>query len=83
MSYIQDTLGWGLGFAIPSIAMIVSIVVFRFGNRFYTHNTDGEIIHIKSLGGHIVKAIRAATSRLTCGEIAVPDTNKSKVVEIE
>ncbi|CAN4079296.1 unnamed protein product [Withania somnifera] len=83
MSYIQDTLGWGLGFAIPAIAMIVSIVVFRFGNRFYTHNMDGEIIHIKSLGNHIVKAIRAATSRLTCGEIAVPDSNKSKVTEIE
>lgn len=83
MSYIQDTLGWGLGFAIPAIAMIVSIVVFRFGNRFYTHNTDGQIIHIKSLGDHIVKAIRAATSRLTCGEIAVPESNKSKVAEIE
>ncbi|CAN4082517.1 unnamed protein product [Withania somnifera] len=83
MSYIQDTLGWGLGFAIPAIAMIVSIVVFRLGNRFYTRNLDGEIIHIKSLANHIVKAIRAATSRLTCGEIAVPESNKSKVAEIE
>ncbi|KAF3617929.1 Protein NRT1/ PTR FAMILY 5.9 [Capsicum annuum] len=83
MSYIQDTLGWGLGFAIPCIAMVVSIVVFRFGNRFYTHNNDGEVIHIRSLGVHIVKAIRAATSRFTCGEIAGPESNKSKAVEIE
>ncbi|XP_009615220.1 protein NRT1/ PTR FAMILY 5.8 [Nicotiana tomentosiformis] len=83
MSYIQDTLGWGLGFAIPSIAMVISVIVFRFGNRFYTHK-DGEIIHIKSLGDRIVKAIKAATSRLTCGEISVPTyTNKSNVSEIE
>ncbi|KAL5987606.1 hypothetical protein ACLOJK_035356 [Asimina triloba] len=37
MSYIQDTIGWGWGFAIPTIAMGTSIVLFSCGSRFYSH----------------------------------------------
>ncbi|KAI3901820.1 hypothetical protein MKW92_047710 [Papaver armeniacum] len=36
MSYLQDTFGWGLGFAIPSIAMAMSVAPFSCGTRFYT-----------------------------------------------
>ncbi|XP_073057439.1 protein NRT1/ PTR FAMILY 5.8-like [Primulina eburnea] len=37
MSYIQDTFGWGLGFSIPTLAMMISILMFLCGNRFYMH----------------------------------------------
>ncbi|CAD5164845.1 unnamed protein product [Musa acuminata subsp. malaccensis] len=37
MSYIQDTLGWGLGFAIPTGAMAISVACFLCGSRFYVH----------------------------------------------
>ncbi|RVW46596.1 Protein NRT1/ PTR family 5.8 [Vitis vinifera] len=33
MSYIQDTSGWGIGFAIPTIVMIASIAFFSCGTR--------------------------------------------------
>uniref|UniRef100_K3Z0N3 Major facilitator superfamily (MFS) profile domain-containing protein n=1 Tax=Setaria italica TaxID=4555 RepID=K3Z0N3_SETIT len=36
MSYIQDTFGWGLGFAIPCGVMILSVIAFCFGNALYT-----------------------------------------------
>lgn len=38
MSYIQDTVGWGLGFAIPTIVMMVSVMSFLSCTRFYVHN---------------------------------------------
>lgn len=37
MSYIQDTIGWGLGFAIPAIAMILSVLCFLSCSRLYVH----------------------------------------------
>ncbi|XP_060214864.1 protein NRT1/ PTR FAMILY 3.1 [Lycium barbarum] len=33
--YIQDSIGWGVGFAVPTIAMLISIVVFIFGYPLY------------------------------------------------
>ncbi|XP_077237895.1 protein NRT1/ PTR FAMILY 5.8-like [Tasmannia lanceolata] len=40
MSYIQDTFGWGWGFAIPTIAMSASIGCFSCGTSFYLHKKD-------------------------------------------
>ncbi|KAG6528998.1 protein NRT1/ PTR FAMILY 5.8-like [Zingiber officinale] len=37
MSYIQDTFGWGLGFAIPTCAMAVSVACFLCSSRVYVH----------------------------------------------
>ncbi|RRT61093.1 hypothetical protein B296_00042274 [Ensete ventricosum] len=37
MSYIQDTFGWGLGFAIPTAAMAISVACFLCGSRFYVN----------------------------------------------
>ncbi|KAK9107945.1 hypothetical protein Syun_023956 [Stephania yunnanensis] len=36
MAYVQDTFGWSLGFAIPAIAMTLSVAPFSCGARFYT-----------------------------------------------
>ncbi|CAI9752664.1 unnamed protein product [Fraxinus pennsylvanica] len=62
MSYIQDTLGWGLGFAIPAIAMVASIAMFLCGNRFYTRkqerNIDGKSFE------EIVHAVKATISKM-------------------
>ncbi|CAO2840546.1 unnamed protein product [Amaranthus hypochondriacus] len=42
MSYIQDTFGWSLGFAVPTIVMIVSIILFTCGTRCYAFNFSGD-----------------------------------------
>nr|CAD1838756.1 unnamed protein product [Ananas comosus var. bracteatus] len=36
-SYIQDNIGWGLGFGIPCIIMFFALVVFLLGTRTYRY----------------------------------------------
>ena len=35
--YIQENLGWGLGYGIPTIGLLFSIFVFYIGTPFYRH----------------------------------------------
>lgn len=81
MSYIQDTSGWGIGFAIPTIVMIASIAFFSCGSRFYTYRQDRDV-NWKTLET-IVQAIKAITSKMmNCG-ITLPANKSSHVIELE
>ncbi|KAJ7954675.1 protein NRT1/ PTR FAMILY 5.2-like [Quillaja saponaria] len=35
--YIQDNVGWTIGYALPTLGLVVSIIVFLAGTRFYRH----------------------------------------------
>lgn len=35
--YIQDKVGWTLGYAVPTVGLALSVVVFLFGTKFYRH----------------------------------------------
>ncbi|KAL9269792.1 NRT1/ PTR FAMILY 5.1-like protein [Drosera capensis] len=35
--YIQDNLGWGLGYGIPTISLVVALIVFYIGTPRYRH----------------------------------------------
>ncbi|KAL9168899.1 hypothetical protein ABFS82_04G044800 [Erythranthe guttata] len=35
--YIQDNVGWTVGYALPTLGLAVSIVVFVLGSRYYRH----------------------------------------------
>ncbi|KAM7254028.1 hypothetical protein ACFE04_031710 [Oxalis oulophora] len=35
--YIQDTVGFSLGYALPTVGFMVSVAVFLVGTRFYRH----------------------------------------------
>lgn len=66
MSYIQDTLGWGLGFAIPSLSMMMSILMFLIGSRFYMHkqqdkNAEGNFLELT------IRAVKVGMSKLIHG----------------
>lgn len=80
MSYIQDTLGWVLGFAIPAFAMAVSILIFSCGSPIYVYN-DGESKAKKSFI-NIVQAIKAYASKFIRYEITLPK-EESEVNELE
>ncbi|KAI3844335.1 hypothetical protein MKX03_006138 [Papaver bracteatum] len=36
LSYLQEILGWGIGYAVPTIAMAISVAPFFCGTRLYT-----------------------------------------------
>ncbi|XP_006845418.2 protein NRT1/ PTR FAMILY 5.6 isoform X1 [Amborella trichopoda] len=33
--YVQDNVGWGLGYGIPTMTMVITLIVFMFGSPFY------------------------------------------------
>jgi solute carrier family 15 (peptide/histidine transporter), member 3/4 len=35
MSYVQDNVGWALGFGVPSMAMLLALAIFLLGTRTY------------------------------------------------
>ncbi|XP_030447509.1 protein NRT1/ PTR FAMILY 8.1-like [Syzygium oleosum] len=39
--YIQDNVGWGLGFAIPAAAMAIAVCTFFSGTRLYRNQKPG------------------------------------------
>ncbi|GAV80829.1 PTR2 domain-containing protein [Cephalotus follicularis] len=77
MSYIQDTFGWVLGFAIPTIAMIISIAFFSCGSRIYTYRHN-DITHSKPLEN---TATKATVSKCTSSRISL--SNEKDVEELE
>ncbi|KAJ4826440.1 hypothetical protein Tsubulata_013633 [Turnera subulata] len=80
MSYIQDTLGWVIGFAIPTVAMLASILLFSSGRRIYVYKQD-QSTNSKPFR-NIIHAIKEARSRIMNCRITLPD-DKSEVVELE
>ncbi|ONK76729.1 uncharacterized protein A4U43_C03F31510 [Asparagus officinalis] len=62
MSYIQDTIGWGLGFAIPTSAMILSVICFLSCARFYVYKKH---LNVSSPSNqNIVQATRVAIKNI-------------------
>ncbi|KAJ4962545.1 hypothetical protein NE237_022484 [Protea cynaroides] len=38
LNYIQDDINWGLGFGIPCVSMVLSLVVFLLGTKTYRYS---------------------------------------------
>ncbi|CAJ1931675.1 unnamed protein product [Sphenostylis stenocarpa] len=55
--YIQDTISWKIGFAIPTLCMLCSIILFFVGTRIYVHvKPEGSIF--SSIAQVLVAAYR-------------------------
>ncbi|XP_075519028.1 protein NRT1/ PTR FAMILY 5.10-like [Primulina tabacum] len=59
LNYIQDNLGWGLGFGIPCIVMCLALIIFFLGTRTYRFRTlsDDRNPFIR-IGQVFVRAVR-------------------------
>ncbi|XWS30318.1 hypothetical protein CRYUN_Cryun24cG0106700 [Craigia yunnanensis] len=80
MSYIQDTFGWVLGFAIPMFSMVISVAFFTCGSRIYAYKPDRTINSKPS--PNILQVIKVTASKLINRRITLPN-DKSDVVELE
>ncbi|XP_071738150.1 protein NRT1/ PTR FAMILY 5.3-like isoform X2 [Rutidosis leptorrhynchoides] len=40
--YIQDNVGWGLGYGVPTLGLLVAIIMFAIGTPTYRHKPKGE-----------------------------------------
>ncbi|KAL1318063.1 hypothetical protein HN51_070327 [Arachis hypogaea] len=84
MSYIQDTFGWVIGFAIPAISMAMSILIFSCGNPIYTYKHDDcdDEHQAKKPFRDMFQAMKeSALKCFHCG-ITLPN-EKSEVLELE
>ncbi|KAF2614541.1 hypothetical protein F2Q70_00008684 [Brassica cretica] len=54
--YIQENLGWGLGYGIPTLGLLVSLMVFYIGTPFYRH----KVIKSENLAKDLVRVPIAA-----------------------
>ena len=79
MPNVQDFVGWSLGFAIPTMAMVVSMIMFSCGSRFYSYGHDHDRRNdVKSLE-KITEAVKCSVSRI----IHWRNDEKSSLVELE
>ncbi|KAJ6422162.1 hypothetical protein OIU84_027164 [Salix udensis] len=59
MVYIQENLNWALGFGIPCIVLVASLLVFLLGSRTYRYNVkENDKNPFMRIGRVIVRAIR-------------------------
>ncbi|KAL4185250.1 hypothetical protein AMTRI_Chr10g4950 [Amborella trichopoda] len=79
LPYIQDTLGWELGFALPAIAMGVCVVCFICGTPLYRHKQceDGGRTF-----GSLISALRSVTRKFIGGRTNVASGN-ARAIELE
>ncbi|KAI3691130.1 hypothetical protein L2E82_49348 [Cichorium intybus] len=77
MPNIQDSVGWGLGFAMLAMAMAVSIVMFSCGSRFYAYSHD-QSNDVKSLE-KVVQAVKCSVSKFVHSKTE----EKSSLAELE
>lgn len=75
LSYVQDNLSWGLGFGIPCIIMVFSLVIFVLGTTTYRYSmkNEGES-PFKRIGRVFVAAARNRNAALPVDNEAAQET---------
>ncbi|KAL6614473.1 hypothetical protein ACP70R_036743 [Stipagrostis hirtigluma subsp. patula] len=61
--YVQDNVGWSVGFAVPMGLMLLSTVTFLLGSRLYIKE-KGDKQMLSGIGDAVVAAIRNRGARL-------------------
>lgn len=72
MPNVQDLVGWGLGFGVSAIVMVMSIGLFLCGGRFYSYRQHKTVDINVSFFQKIIRAIKGLKS-----------SEKSRLVELE
>uniref|UniRef100_A0A0D9WGY3 Major facilitator superfamily (MFS) profile domain-containing protein n=1 Tax=Leersia perrieri TaxID=77586 RepID=A0A0D9WGY3_9ORYZ len=59
LSYVQDNIGWGLGFGIPCVVMACALVVFLLGTRTYRYYVSRSAKGLVARAGEALAAWRS------------------------
>ncbi|VAI01948.1 unnamed protein product [Triticum turgidum subsp. durum] len=69
-SYIQDNIGWGLGFGIPCLIMVFALAMFLLGTRRYRYYTSTQSSPFARLARAFVTLLKGSKSS-QCAKQAV------------
>ena len=76
LSYIQDNIGWGLGFGIPCVVMACALAVFLLGTRTYRYYvSDGKQRSLFARTGEAFATWR--TKRRKLSPLAASDSHEA------
>uniref|UniRef100_J3M7G2 Major facilitator superfamily (MFS) profile domain-containing protein n=1 Tax=Oryza brachyantha TaxID=4533 RepID=J3M7G2_ORYBR len=70
LSYVQDNIGWGLGFGIPCVVMACALAVFLLGTRTYRYYVSA--VSKKGLRARASDALAAWRSRRKSSPLPLP-----------
>lgn len=70
--WIQDNVGWGLGFGIPAVTMAIAVVSFFLGTKLYRNQKPG--------GSPLTRICRVVVASLRKKKVEVPN-DKSLLYE--
>ncbi|KAM7488469.1 hypothetical protein LguiB_025953 [Lonicera macranthoides] len=74
--YIQDNVGWSLGYGIPTAGLALSITIFLIGTPFYRHK--------KPAGSPFTKMARVIVAALRKWKVPVPkESNEFHELQLE
>ncbi|XP_042516499.1 protein NRT1/ PTR FAMILY 5.2-like [Macadamia integrifolia] len=66
--YLQDNVGWSIGYAIPTVGLAISVVVFLVGTPFYRHKVIS--------GSPFTRMARVLVASMRKRKLPVPDDPK-------
>ncbi|KAL0322552.1 UNVERIFIED_CONTAM: protein NRT1/ PTR FAMILY 5.2 [Sesamum angustifolium] len=66
--YIQDNVGWTLGYGLPTVGLAISIVIFLAGTPFYRHKLP--------TGSPFTKMAKVVVAALRKSSLPVPSDPK-------
>ncbi|XP_027366550.1 protein NRT1/ PTR FAMILY 5.2-like [Abrus precatorius] len=66
--YIQDNVGWTLGYALPSLGLAISIIIFLAGTPFYRHKLP--------TGSPFTKMAKVIVASIRKWKVPIPSDSK-------
>ncbi|XP_047095064.1 protein NRT1/ PTR FAMILY 5.10-like [Lolium rigidum] len=76
LSYVQDNIGWGLGFGIPCVVMAFALAVFLLGTRTYRYYVSvGKKRSLFARAGEAFAAWRSSRRKSSSSPLAAPESS--------
>ncbi|KAG0486247.1 hypothetical protein HPP92_008342 [Vanilla planifolia] len=63
--YIQDNVGWTVGYALPTLGLVISVIIFLVGTPFYRHKMP--------LGSPFTRMVQVLVAALRKWRVPFPD----------